>query len=563
MNYHQGVMNLHVQQTQQARLLQQQNVAKQAIDQARAIAQAHAKVTQPVVLDSSAAIKLAMGTAPMYTEKALMSRNDIWHRILIKKGSQHDKELVLKSILKAVSPADLIPVRYQEVGEDSCFIARNCDKALENLCRTSLIVQTEFGSPLVLSVTLGFASIHDLKINIQPILLTALTKRYDVQKKLLILDNFHRDPDVFKTVYCPLSQSKTMAHVLKLSKTALGPFENLSLRHNELESLTMIDSSNVKSIKVLDLRNNELLTVDALAPLKTLTVSEIWLDHNPMCDNYSSAAQYVEAVRAHCPHMTKLDGVQVNNPGLPMIFKSYIKNWKRKALVEQFVHHFFTGYDHNDRNVLRGLYHDEAWYSTTVGTPTSPTSKKALEPFGSENRNLLIFGKNSQQLLYHGQDQILKIFQKLPASRHIFKSFCNDLIYDTPETVIIAVEGLFKLASSKAQIFSFNRTFILSALPNDEFKILNDQYHVFLPIQGIYDIDLKKYSVDDEKPPKFRPNCLSFEEKDEVLVTFQEITTMKYRHCEEFLKETDWDLKKAIELFLDDYKSGRISKEAF
>lgn len=233
-------------------------------------------------------------------------------------------------------------------------------------------------NPLILSITLGFASIHELKINIQPILLTVLTKRYDVEKRLLDLDDFHRDPDVYKTVYCPLSQYRTMAHVLKLAKTALGPFETLSLKNNELSQLTMIDSSNLKHVRYLDLRHNDILNIETLEPIKTLNIVELWLDGNPLCDNYSSPKKYIEAVREYCPQLHKLDGVQVNTAGLPMIFKSYVKNWKKRMLVDQFVQHFFSGYDYRDRIVLKGLYHDQAWYSTTVGTPTSPTSKNAL-----------------------------------------------------------------------------------------------------------------------------------------------------------------------------------------
>lgn len=526
--------------------------------QMQPIQQQYPAAITPIVLDSASAMKLSMGVPTiMHQERALMARNDIWHRILILKGSHYEKETVLKSILKAVYPADLIPVKYQVVGEDSCFIARNCDRALDQLCKLSLIVQCDGKNPLVLSITLGFASIHELKINIQPILLTVLTKRYDVEKRLLDLDDFHKDPDVYKTVYCPLSQYRTMAHVLKLGKTALGPFETLYLKNNELSQLTMIDSSNLRCVKYLDLRHNDLLSIELLEPLKTLNILELWLDGNPLCDNYSSPKQYVEAVREYCPQLHKLDGVQVNTTGLPMIFKSYVKNWKKRMLVEQFVEHFFTAYDFRDRIVLRGLYHDQAWYSTTVGTPTSPTSKKCLEPFGQENRNLLIFGKNSQQLLYHGQEQILRVLRKMPPSQHLSKSFCCDLMYDTPQAVCITVEGLFKLVNIPNQVFSFNRTFILCAEEDNEYKIINDQYHVYLPVQGI---DSIKYNIESEKPLPFQPTCFSPAEKDDLLIDFQEATTMSLDVCKKYLTETDWDIKKALKIFLDDYKREYSSK---
>ena len=537
--------------------------AQQQPSNAQSSTQQSSGPVTPIVLDSSMALKLSMGTmyqdTTMFRERALMARNDIWHRILILRGGHYNKETVLKSILKAVNPADLIPVKYQVLGEDSCFIARNCDRALEQLCKTSLIVQCSDGSPLILSITLGFASIHDLKINIQPLLLTVLKKRYNAEKKVLILDNFHKDPEIYKTVYCPLSQCRTMAHVLKLSKTALGSYEYLSLRNNELTSLSMLESSNIKSVKYLDLRNNDILHAEILEPIKTLNVIELWLDGNPVCENYSSASQYVESIRQYCPTLHKLDGVQVT-AGLPLIFKSYVKNWKRRRLVEQFMEHFFTAYDQADRNVLRGMYHDEAWYSTTVGTPTSPTSKRNLEPFGQANRNLLIFGKNSQQLLYRGQEQILNVLETLPLTQHVYKSFCCDLMYDTDESLCISVEGLFKLTNSTNQIFSFNRTFILTAEDDNEFKIINDQYHVYLPVHGI---DHITYNIENEPAPVFKPTCFSPSERENLLLILQETTTMKIDHCEKYLDAAGWDIRKAITNFLNHYKNKQLTKDYF
>ncbi|XP_014218976.1 nuclear RNA export factor 2-like [Copidosoma floridanum] len=513
----------------------------------------------PVILDSNAAMSLAMGTS-MYHERSLMARNDIWHRILILRGGLYDKEVILKSILKAVNPADLIPVKYQIIGEDSCFIARNCDRALDSLCKTSLIVNCPDGNPVILSITLGFASIHDLKINIQPLLLTALKKRYDSESKKLDLTDFHRDPDVYNTVYCPLAQTKTLTHVLKLAKTAFGSIDYINLQSNELTSLMLVDTANIKSLKCMDLRDNYFLRVEALEPLKAINISEIWLDGNPMCDNYSRANQYVEAIRQYFPHMTKLDGVQISAPGMPLIFKSYVKNYQRKYLIEQFVYHFFRAYDFSDRNVLKGLYDTNAWYSTTVGTPTSPTTKRALEPFGPENRNLLIFGKNSQQLLYHGQDQILKVFKNLPPSQHIHRSLCCDLMYDSDQMIIISVEGLFKSMLALNQLFSFNRTFVLVAKEENEYKIINDQYHVNPPIQMA---DHFKYNLEKEVIPEYEPNCFSPSEKENLILSLQEKTTMGVETCEKYLKEANWSLKKAITNFLNHHKNGLIPKDCY
>ncbi|XP_058800786.1 nuclear RNA export factor 2-like isoform X2 [Phymastichus coffea] len=515
---------------------------------------------KPIVIDSSSAIQIANCSNSTYQERNLMARNDIWHNILVVRGARYEKENVLKCILKSVYPADLVPVRYQEVGNDSCFLARNCDRALDALCKTSLIVQYIDGSPLILSITLGYASIHDLKINIQPLLLHVLKKRYKIETKVLDLEEFHKDPDIYDMVYCPLSQNKTFVHVLKLARTVSGAFESLSLKNNELISLPLSSLDAMKFVKHLDLRFNNLLRIQDLEQLKPYNITELWLDGNPLCENYSSPRQYVEAVRAYCPKLIKLDGIQINSPGLPLIYKSYVKNWKRRKLVEQFVEHFFTAYDHKDRSVMRGLYDKNAWYSMTVGTPTSPTSKKLLEPFSSENRNLLIFGKNSQELIRYGEDQILKVFKKLPASQHIFKSFYIDLMVDSDEFIIISVDGLFKLVNVPNQLFLFNRLFVLTPEDDNEYKVVNDQYHICVPVQPI---DYKAYITEDDKKTEFEATVLSPNKRKHLIIRFQEWTTMKLEYCERYLKEAEWDAKKALSNFMIDYKNKYVAEEAF
>lgn len=153
----------------------------------------------PVQLDSAIAIRIAMGSKLPH-ERTLMNRSDLWHKIKVIKGGLYDKDTVLKGVLKAVEPNDLIPVKYQVCGEDAYFVARNCGPAIEMLCKSNMIIRNANGDAIILVVTLGFSSINNLKIHLQPILLTALTKRYDPNQKTLNLENFHTDPEDRKSV---------------------------------------------------------------------------------------------------------------------------------------------------------------------------------------------------------------------------------------------------------------------------------------------------------------------------------------------------------------------------
>lgn len=511
----------------------------------------------PVQIDSSIAIRIAMGAKMLY-ERSLMARADIWHKVRVIRGSQFDKETVLKAILKATEPVDLIPVKYQVCGDDAYFIARNCGPALEKLCKTNLIIKNVMGDAVILMITLGFASINDLKIHIQPLLLTALTKRYDPNQKTLNLENFHMDPDIEKTVYCPLSQLRTSNHVLKLAKTAIATFEHLNLQRNELFNLSAIENSNLTSIKCLDLRHNSLLNINALAPLKHLTITKIWLDGNPLCENYSSVNQYVESVKRFCPHVEELDGVSIV-PNMPLIYKHCCPDDRTQRLVQRFAVHFFTLFDQLDRSVLRGLYHKNAFYSASLAVPNALAQKMNFNQF--PRRNLLKKGKKKEPatFLYHGQDEILANLNKMPRSYHDRNSFNYDVMYDRGKFLVVCISGLFKKLSSGTSVLSFSRTFVLAATLDNEYHIMNDQYHVDVAPRNVTpDKVVVKYSYDE-----IVPICFSPTEKTILLARIRQITRLSMEWCETYLSEAQWDMRKALTNFMKDFKSSAIPDHAF
>ncbi|XP_076756404.1 nuclear RNA export factor 1 [Xylocopa sonorina] len=513
----------------------------------------------PMQLDSSIAIKISMGGS-MFQERTLMGRSDVWHKIKVLKGTQYHKETVLRAILTAIEPAEFIPVKYQVSGEDTFFLARNCAHALDKLCKTNLIIKNPEGDPLILIVTLGFASTHDLKINLQPLLLTALAKKYDPNNKTLDLEQFHKDPDMSKTAYCPLTQQRTFTHVMKLIKTAIATVEHLNLQKNELFSLTPVEANALSSIKYLDLRHNNLMSMEALAPLKNLCILKLWLDGNPLCENYCSSKQYVESVLKYCPNLIQLDGVYIRTSGLPLTYVNYFKNESKEELVTKFINHFFNLYDHNDRSHLRGLYYKNAFYSMSFGINPSIAHKRNLTQF-TTNRNLLrtTDSNKKRQNLYYGQDNILAGLKRLPRSYHDRNSFVYDLIFDDGKCLVISVSGLLKNMSKTSQILSFNRTFVLQAGPDYEYNILNDQYHVDSTLEEISPTSIEtKVSYDE-----LTSACFSVNEKKELLKKFVEVTTLNDDWSQTYMEEACWNIRKAILNFMKDYKSSSVPIDAF
>lgn len=510
----------------------------------------------PILLDPAITRRIAMGSKLPHV-RVLMDREDLWHKVKVVKGGQYDKDTVLKTILREVEPNDLLPVKYQVCGEDAYFSVKNCSPALEILCQRDMIVRSPNGDGIVLVITLGFTSINELKVIPSLLLLTALTKKYNPDQKTLDLENFHADPDLDKSVYCPLWQLKTFNDVLNLAKTSIATIEHLNLKHNELFDISAIENSKLTSIKYLDLRHNNLLNMSALTPLKELEIIKLWLDGNPLCENYSTAKQYVKSAKTYCPYLQELDGVCITEK-MPLLYRDYFSNDNTQRFARKFVSHFFALYDQLDRTVLRGLYHKDAVYSMSFTIPHNIAQKTGLSLYLS-SRNLLRKSSKKNTGIYYGQEDILAAFCKLPRSYHDRNSFTYDILYDSDKCIAFTVSGFFKKLSFGTNVLSYSRTFVLLASVDDEYHILNDQYHISAaPKNMTPDKIVVKYIYDEIEPVCFTPS-----EKKVLITRVQQITTMNKEWSETYLSEAEWDMRKAISTFMKDFKSSSIPENAF
>ncbi|XP_015175243.1 PREDICTED: nuclear RNA export factor 1-like [Polistes dominula] len=518
------------------------------------------------ILDSSMAIKLVMGPINDYPEHMLIDSLNIWHEFKVIKGALYDKEDVLKGILNSVEPAHLLPVKYQVRGEDSYFIANNCGPAIESLCRSSLIIKIPDGNHLILTIVLGFALVTDLTINIQPLLLNTLTKRYDFNKKLLDLEAFHKDADLYKTIYCPLSHQTNLEHILTVAKSKFTTIKYLNLKRNELSILDGLKLLDLNSLKYLDLRYNNLLNMKDLNILQDVMIRKLWLDGNPLCENYSSAKQYISSAMIYCPHIIELDGASVCNSTCPITHNEYFKNNTRRELVYKFVRHFFNLFDQEDRNILKGLYGKQALYSLSFNIPFSVAHKKNLVQYTKSRNILKVTNSNKRRkFLYYGENNILNTINELPKTYHYQNSFQYDLMYEDNERLMISVTGLFMNKNDNNQILSFNRTFVLWIGPDNEYNIINDQICIndAPENQTLINTIIELNDTDSTDNKDFIPECFSPKEKCEIITEFEQISKLKKEWCEQYLLKEHWNLRQSIQNFMIDFKNNALPLDAF
>jgi hypothetical protein len=72
------------------------------------------------------------------------------------------------------------------------------------------------------------------------------------------------------------------------------------------------------------------------------------------------------------------DGVTLGKPGVPRVKRNFMASPEDSNLADQFIRHFFTLYDGDDRMKLSGMYHGDALFSlTSTYLPAQSTSNTA------------------------------------------------------------------------------------------------------------------------------------------------------------------------------------------
>lgn len=506
-------------------------------------------------------------------EMSLACRKDLWHKFIVFDGGLYRRTDVLRAVITTCEPALLLPIMYTvEDKNKSSFLAKCASNAIENLVKQGLCITLSGGQELHMDVVLGFLDAQELQVNTSKIIAEALYTRYEPVKKIFNLDDFENEK-ALGSIFCPISIPKIFDLVLRCSKTGIMgnnrelqqsrlPVRELSLRYNKLTAIILFDKFFNYHLTKLDLRHNQILDVDYLRYFCEFKISELWLDGNPLCARYTSSKDYIQAVKNVFPHLQTLDGVVIGmeQKFVPSIQSNYLGNGTKIPLIKQFIKHFFTLYDQEDRIVMNGLYDKNAFYSMTLGNSITNNVHKEIVKTFSTNRNLLKFVDYAKchEFLFCGPEKIITALQRQPPTVHNFKTFHIDLLYEENNYIVISVQGLFSYRLSCPPML-FNRTFIITRKEDNEYCIVNDQYY----IDGTSANVINEAKFDLRPVPKFTPTVLSVSEKEQLLRFLRELTTMNIRYCYKYLQDAEWDIRNAITTFMKNYSVNDVSPEAF
>uniref|UniRef100_A0A6V7JPF5 NTF2 domain-containing protein n=1 Tax=Bracon brevicornis TaxID=1563983 RepID=A0A6V7JPF5_9HYME len=515
---------------------------------------------------------------PSFTsqEQVLAARQDLWHKFIVYEAAHNDSEMVMDAVISACRPEPMLPVSYKiEDGRHGTFIAKCSIGVIESLVRQGLQICLPNKRILKLDIILGFISMNDLQVNPHKLITDVLMTRWDPLKKILNLENFKDDPGLGE-MYCPLSIPSVFLFVLRCAKMRISgvqnskfentrlPVRELNLRNNKLSGMMLHEKSMNYSLTKLDLSYNKIDNVEFLRYFSEFKITELWLDGNPLCSQYISAEQYIQAVQQIFTYVQKLDGVIIDieqKHAMPVTQPCYLIDNSRLGLVRQFVKHYFTLFDQKDRDVLNGLYDMNACFSTTIGHIANPRHRQ-LTKIMPINRNLmkLVDYSRGHKYLLQGPHQILTTLRRLPPTYHDLKTFSIDLLHQGDNHLVIAIQGDFFYRESPISL-KFSRTFILVEKDDNEYRIVNDQYHIQSGNSSMMDTNEAKLSLNNIAP--FEPTCLSDNEKGDLEKFLCNVSSMNLRYSRKFLEKHNWDLRAAIVDFKKAYTVNDVPPEAF
>lgn len=375
--------------------------------------------------------------------------------------------------------------------------------------------------------------------------------------------------DLSELIFCILSQPKILYFVLHLAKSL--QIQSLKLSNNELRNISPLELLwSSKCLTSIDLRNNLIDDISQLRPLKNMKLTEIWLDGNPICNNYNEV-DYIQAIKETCPTIEKIDGTIVNSKGFLAYRRNYLVNNDCQQIVDQFLSHYFTLYDSPNRKCLSGIYNKDAIFTLSSSyLPNQSTSHNVhLDIYKKYSRNLIKmsdFSKSCQDL-YYGEN-IISLLTKLPQTEHDPYTFTVDVVHYSSESIAMVITGAFRQPPENLNaiepIYGFSRTFILQQIENGEYQIVNETLHVTNATTSLAN---RAFNIVKVQPQvSLKPNLQMSDvnnEKNDFINSFSKITTLNKFWAQKILEDAKWDFKNALGLFIELYKSERIIPSAF
>ncbi|CAO1408743.1 unnamed protein product [Diamesa serratosioi] len=526
--------------------------------------------------------------------------SDLWHCVILQHGGKATKDEMLNELFVMCDAFTFFPCYYKEYQKHDEFFIRNCFDALHQMIENDLFIKLPNTSIITMVLKMKVADFREGQIDCKEKMNFVLQGQFS--DGLLNLNELSKNCE-FGEMILPMSTKGCVSFILNCACEQFGSkVERITMQNTGLISCEgFIILPLLKKVTYLDLRNNNIKSL--LGFPKSTKISEIFLDGNPICENYKKcAADYVHHVRPYFAYLTTLDKRKLDPLHDFVNMRNYLVTPDGHAVVENFIQLFFTTYDSFERKNLKELYVNKSIFSLSTYYEMTMEELSNADDIGIIGRIKKYVDFSRNILKNHGLDNfvigyqsITDLFNILPKTQHDMASFQIDVPLFTKNRIVVTVSGVFReLGNSLIKtelIMGFTRTFVLllrdkqKGLFKNAFKysIYNDQ----LSITNI-NSDIKRNSFIHRTATEvdFKKHCKDLipselEERDTKIRLFNRLTELTFANCEKYeiiniilvkllmklfhryMTDQNWDLDAALFTFITLMKAKSIPASDF
>lgn len=479
----------------------------------------------------------------------------------------------MQKLLALLDNADFWPCYYTSHSQHDEFFVHNAFEALDILFRNQLTVGN-VGSEKVLHL--------ELRMNVAAFLAGQVDVVAKIQKlcldnfinKILFLDNIQEKP-IFSNVVIDMTAPRVVSQILLWASRKVGPTcTAISMTNNGMISCGgMYPLVWFVKLKHFSLANNKLESFDKLNGIPQANkISSISLDGNPLCS--VPLFEYIKGTKRYFPAIDTLDGMPVAEEPSMLSRQNYLCCPEAYSLVEDFVSRYFKIYDSNTRHLLKELYADNALFTVSRHFhKDKPKDFARAQKYVAKSRNiarLVDLSLNSKNVFVGPQD-IFQAISEMHFTEHDFFSFHIDLVHYTKSEFLLVINGVLKDISTsfleEELMLDFTRSFLVRAC-NEQMGLSNQSFHYKIANDMLFvrNVSVKqkqsafKATAPEKEALSIDPN--EENEKNALLVIFQELTHLNTTWCTRCLEESKWNFKIALNICVKLMEDGKIPHDA-
>ncbi|XP_038620166.1 nuclear RNA export factor 1 [Tachyglossus aculeatus] len=499
-----------------------------------------------------------------------------WFKITIPYGKKYDKSWLLNALQNKCS-VPFNPVEfYYENNRAQFFVEDASTAAALKAVNHKIADRDNYRISVIINPSAPPQSVqNELKPEQVEQLKITMSKRYDGSQQALDLKSLRSDPDlVTRNINVVLNHKNCMVATLRIIEENIPELLSLNLSSNKLYRLDDLGDlvQKAPNVKILNLSRNELKSERELDKVKGLKLEELWLDENPLCDNFRDQSSYISAILERFPKLLRLDGHDLPPPiafdveaptTLPPCKGSYFGSENLKAPVLHFLQQYYTIYDSGDRQGLLDAYHDGACCSLSTPLSAQNPARSSLGEYIKDSRNVKKLKDPTLRfrLLKHTRLNVVAFLNELPKTQHDINSFVVDICAQTNTLLCFAVHGVFKEVDGKSRdsVRAFTRMFIAVPAGNSGLCIVNDE----LFIRNASTEEIRRAFVMPAPTPSSSPVPTLSADQQEMLQNFSTQSGMNLEWSQKCLLDNDWDYARAAQVFTQLKAGGKIPEVAF